>query len=87
MSNFPDTFSEWIRTPAGRGNIEWASCLSNAKDAQQYLYNRAYHAFQAGVKFAPRQMQLTFEWYEERNRKLQAEIKELKKQLHQKSNP
>lgn len=73
------TFNEWLETDGGKAAN---SALSYWRDAQPYLQNRLYWAFEAGVESGEhdRRLQATIDWYEIKIRALRTDNNALRKE-------
>lgn len=74
-------FKEWLETDNGKKSNNY-STLSGP----QYLENRLYHAYSAGMLTEyekTKQLQQTIEWYEVQLRELRAKVVSLEEKLQQ----
>jgi len=74
-------FQEWIESETGKKCADYSTLRPG-----RYLSNRLYHAFYGGLlheKPKIDQLQTTLEYYEQRVRKLKAEIQEKDHQLQE----
>lgn len=71
-------FNKWLETDTGKKCADYSTLTS-----VEFLKNRLYHAFSGGLldeyrlqKDKANQLQATIDWYEERVKKLKAELQE-----------
>lgn len=72
---FPNAFEDWVRSECG------SKCLNYPLTDQEYLRNRLYWAFNAGLEAAPEDVLRMREYYANIHIQQSKEIRELKRQL------
>lgn len=72
-------FEEWIKTVNGQKSNNYRTLTG-----PEYLYNRLYHAYSAGMDTQYEEtirLQKTIEWYEKQLRELRAKVVSLEEKL------